>query len=72
MIVSYTDETGTTYEVSFEYDPDLYGEEDPSQSPWNYISIESITDSDGGEVEFDEDQLWDLKKYLWKEYKHEL
>ena len=72
MIVSYTDETGTTYEVSFEYDPDLYGEEDPSQSPWNYISIESITDSDGEEVEFDEDQIWDLKKYLWREYKHEL
>ena len=72
MIVSYTDEAGTTYEVSFEYDPDLYGEEDPSQSPWNYISIESITDSDGEEVEFDEDQIWDLKKYLWKEYKHEL
>lgn len=72
MIVTHTDENGNSYEVTFEYDPDLYGEEDPSQSPWNYISIESITDSDGKEVELDEDQLWDLKKSLWKEYKHEL
>jgi len=71
MIASYTDENGLTYEVTFEYDPDMYGEEDPSQSPWNYISIETITDSQGQNIEFDDDQLWDLRKFLWKEYKSE-
>ena len=72
MTVLYTNENGDTLEVSFEYDPDLYNEEDPSQSPWNYIVIDEITDSDGNYVELDDDELYDLKIELWKEYKNEL
>lgn len=72
MIVDYTDENGNVYEVTFDYDPDLYGEDDPSQSPWHYITIESVTDSGGNSVELDEDALYDIKKNLWKEYKNEL
>jgi hypothetical protein len=72
MTVDYTDENGTTYEVTFEYDPDLYGEEDPSQSPWHYITIESITDSEGEPVKLDEDDLYDMRQNLWKDYRYEL
>lgn len=72
MTVDYTDENGTTYEVTFEYDPDLYGEEDPSQSPWHYITVELITDSEGEPVKLDDDDLYDMKQNLWKDYKYEL
>lgn len=59
-------------EVTFDYDPDLYGEEDPSQSPWHYITVESLIDSNGFDVELDEDQLYELKQFLWHEFKNEL
>lgn len=59
-------------EVNFSYDPDLYGEEDPSQSPWNYITIESLIDSNGCDVELDDDQLYELKEILWDEFKMDL
>ena len=72
MIVTYTDENGVTFEVTFQYDPYFYDEEDPSQSPWHYIEVESITNDEGEEVEFDEDQLHDLKQWIWEEYKNEI
>ncbi len=71
MDIIYTDDNGNTYEVSFEYDPDRFGEEDPSQSGWHYIIIDSITDCDKNDVEFSEDELYDLRKHIWKEYKNE-
>jgi len=71
MIVSYTSEDSNTYEITFDYDPDLFGEDDPSQSPWHYITIENIANSDGQSVEFDDDHLYDIKKWLWKEHKNE-
>lgn len=71
MTVLYTNENGDTLEITFDYDPDLFDEEDPSQSPWNYIIIDEILDSDGNDVELSEDELYDLKIELWKEYKNE-
>jgi len=72
MIVTYTDEDGNEFEVSFEYDPFLYEEVDPSQSPWHYITIESVTNNEGEEVEFDDDELYNLKEWIWSEYKNEI
>ena len=72
MIVTYTDENGVTFEVTFDYDPFRYGEEDPSQSPWHYIEVENISNEEGESVEFDEDQLHDLKVWIWEEYKNEI
>lgn len=68
---SYVDDDGTEYDVTFDYDPLYFGEDEPSQSPWNYIFIEEITNSDGETVEFDDDKLYDIKLYLWREFRGE-
>ncbi len=36
---TYIDDDGTEYEVTFEYDPFIYGEEDPSLSALNYVRL---------------------------------
>lgn len=69
--LTYIDDDGTEYEVTFEYDPFVYGEEDPSLSAWKYILIEEIENENGELVAFDEDKLDDIKMYLWREYKGE-
>ena len=72
MIVTYVDSSGNEYEVTFNHDPLLFEEEDPSQSPWHYITIEGIVDAEGNDVDFDEEDLYELKLSLWHEYKDEL
>lgn len=67
----YADTEGRQYDISFYYDPERYYEDDPSQSPWNYILIEKITNSEGDCVEFDEDELHEAAEYLWKNYRYE-
>jgi len=72
-VLDLEDSDDEEYEkVTFEYDPYLYEEEDPSQSPWHYIEVESIVNDEGEEVEFDEDQLHELKQWIWEEYKNEI
>lgn len=70
-IFDYIDEEENQYEVTFDYDPDLFGEEEPSQSPWNYITIEQVVDSNGVACSFDDDKLSEIAEYLWKTYKYE-
>ena len=67
----YTDSEEKEFEVTFDYDPDMYGEDDPSQSPWHYITIQEIVDSEGTKIDFTEEQLTEIAKYLWKNYKYE-
>lgn len=67
----YVDEDENEYEVTFDYDPNLFGEDDPSFSPWKYITIDEICDLDGNKVEFDEDSLAEVAEYLWDNYKYE-
>ncbi len=68
---SYFDEDENEYEVNFDYDPDLFGEDDPSQSPWHYITILEVRNSDNEIVNFDDDKLYEISEYLWDEYKRE-
>lgn len=67
----YVDVEGKEYDITFDYDPERYGEEDPTQSPWNYIIIKEVTNSEGEPVEFDEDELYEAAEYLWKNYRYE-
>jgi hypothetical protein len=54
---SYFDEDENEYEVNFDYDPYLFEEEDPSQSPWHYITILEVRNSNNEIVEFDDDKF---------------
>lgn len=69
----YIDDEGNEFMITFDYDPDKFGEDDPSQSPWHYITIHKVVNSDSEEVsvEFDDDTLYDISVYLWKNYKDE-
>jgi hypothetical protein len=68
---SYFDEDENEYEVNFDYDPYLFEEEDPSQSPWHYITILEVRNFNNEIVEFDDDKLYEISEYLWDEYKRE-
>ena len=68
---AYIDSDGNEFMVTFDYDPDKFGEEEPSQSPWNYITIHEVVDSQEVSVEFDDDALYDISEYLWRTYKGE-
>ena len=68
---SYFDEDENEYEVTFDYDPDLFDEDEPSQSPWHYITILEVKDTNNELVDFDDDKLYEISEYLWKEYKYE-
>jgi hypothetical protein len=68
---SYFDEDENEYEVNFDYDPYLFEEEDPSQSPWHYITILEVRNCNNEIVEFDDDKLYEISEYLWDEYKRE-
>ena len=68
---SYIDDDDNEFEVTFDYDPDVFGEDDPSQSPWKYIIIDEVTDSEGNPVDFDEDKLEEVAEYLWENYRYE-
>lgn len=67
----YVDSDGNEFMVTFDYDPDKFGEDEPSQSPWHYITIHEVVDSEEVSVEFDDDVLYDISEYLWRTYKGE-
>jgi len=67
----YIDNDGNEFMVTFDYDPDKFGEDEPSQSPWHYITIHEVIDSTEVSVEFDDDVLYDISEYLWRTYKGE-
>ena len=67
----YDDEDTNEYEVNFDYDPFLFEEEDPSRSPWHYITILEVRNSENEVVNFDDDKLYEISQYLWHEYRGE-
>lgn len=67
----YVDSDGNEFMVTFDYDPDKFGEDEPSQSPWHYITIHEVIDSEEVSIEFDDDVLYDISEYLWRTYKGE-